>query len=155
MSDEVPKIPSIEERLAAVMATEAKSDAAEKLEEQERTLAYYELKQRLSSELGKLGRDFQILSTVEGLVAVKRVDAIHVKQYDDAAARCRADGKAVTTAVLLSFALPGVVVPDASTFRQWVLGTKDRPGADGIATLAANAIQRLHGVLEVEVHGKP
>lgn len=146
--------PSIEERLAAVMAAEAKSDAAEKSEEQERTLAYYELKQRLSWELGKMGRDFHIFNTVEGLVAVKRVDAIHVKQYDDATVKCRADGKAVSTAILLAFSTPGVIVPEPATYRTWVLGTKDRPGADGIAVLAANAIQRLHGAVEVEVHGK-
>ena len=149
---------TIEERLAAVMLEEAKADAAAKLEEQERTLAYYETKQRLASTLGKYGRDFLLLSTVEGLCAVKRVDAIHVKQYDDACAKARAEGKAIGTGTLFAFAAPGVVEPDAATFRKWVMGdptgADKRPGADGIAALCANAIQRLHGVLEVEVHGK-
>lgn len=156
MSDETTTAASltVQERLAKVLVAEGEAEKKRVDDEAEMTLAYFELKSKLSAELGVQGRDFQIVNTVEGLVAVKRVDAIHMKRWDDAVARCVREGKATTTAMALQLAVPGVIHPDAATFQAWVLGTRERPGADGIAGLAVQAIQRLHGNVELEVQGK-
>jgi hypothetical protein len=146
--------PTIEERLKKIQEYEAAKDKERADKELLRGLEYAELKMRFEGELGEEGRDWSILSTVEGFVVVKRVDAIHVKQWDDAVTRFAKEGKGTPVAAMLAFTIPGVVHPEVKTYREWVLGTKERPGADGIAGLAAGAIQRLHGNVEKEVQGK-
>jgi len=145
---------TIEERYAAVIAYKTKADAESKARKAERDLSYFELEMRLAEEYGPLGDRFLMFSVPEGHVAVTRVDAIHVKQYDDARAKAAKEGKALTTGQMLAFAQPGIIHPDAETFRKWVLGTGPSPkelGADGIVAQAVECVQRLHRMYQEDM----
>lgn len=144
-----------EERLAAVRKARTDREASLVRAAEEREIQEGELEDKLSAELGIRGKDFEIIDAEHwGLIAVKRVNLLVTRAWDQACAKSAKSGGVPGVSDFLAYTLPGVVFPEPAKFKAMVLGTEESPGADGLATLAAGAIQALHANLKAGANQK-
>jgi hypothetical protein len=118
-------------------------DAANAIDAKKRELELGALRLKCCSELGQEGRNFAIVDTVEGPVAVTRVAAIVSKRFRDQTAK-----RDATPQDFIEFTTPGVVSPDKDTYKKWC------SDAEGIPIKVAGEILKLQGYLDEEKRAK-
>ncbi len=96
------------------------------------------------SSLGREGRDYAVVDTLEGVVVVQRVQAIVLKRWRESIS----GDKQPTVQKAFELVLPGIVSPEKETFKAWFKGT------DSIALKVAMVLLQLHGDIEKEAKGK-
>lgn len=124
---------TLDAELAEVEAGIAKLDEAREREAKKKALEVGRLRLKYATEL-KEGYDFAIVETGEGVVVVTRVSAIVSKRFRDSIS----GDKENTPQKSFEYSAPGVVHPDAETFKAW------HAKNDFVAITCANALTGLY-----------
>lgn len=135
---------TVEDELAELESELKKLDDARTAKIKALELEIAKLRLRFAKELGEEGRDFAVVPTGEGVVVVKRVSAIVSKRWRDAIM----SDKPLTTQNAFEYVAPGVIVPDAETFKAW------HQENDVVSTTVANELTRLYAAAEELRKGK-
>lgn len=138
------KVSSLDEELAEVEAQLAVLDKKTEEDNKKHKLEIGKLRLKYSSELGKEGKDFAIVDTVEGIVVVTRVPAIVSKRFRDSISGDKENSPQKS----YEYTAPGVVHPDKETYKRWC------DVADFIPVIVANALSTLHGIMDGEKRSK-
>jgi len=101
----------IKAKLAEALARREQREATAALDIQARQLNALEVEERYSETLGPRGRDWDLVSTIEGVVVLKVGPAVLFKRLRD--------GKA-SLDDLQAFVAGCLISPDAATFASWV-----------------------------------
>lgn len=143
-----PKEPSevekLQQKLAEARKRKEARETAQQLKDDAKELLILDLEEKFSAEYGERGKDFEIIDTIEGVIAIKRVDAIVVKQWDDGVAKLK-PGASISDDMMLRFTMPAIIYPDAQTYRKWVIGDERRPGATGVCADVCTTLRGIHG----------
>jgi hypothetical protein len=109
-----------------------------------RELEVKRLRVQYAKEIGREGRDFAVIDTLEGAVVVRRVQAIVLKRWHEAIS----GDKEVTAQKAFELVAPGIVVPDKETFKAWFIETPS------VALKVGNALLEIHGEVDKDKRSK-
>lgn len=139
-----PKGNPLDEELAEVEAQLAKLEEQREAEAKQHRIDLGKLRLKYSSELGREGKDWAIVDSIEGIVVITRVPAIVAKKFRDSIS----GEKENTPQKSYEYTAPGVVHPDKETYKHWC------EVADFIPVIVANTLTTLHGIVDGEKKGK-
>lgn len=131
---------STKERLVAARAAKEKKEVAAREAAEARELEVLELEVKLEAELGPRGAFFEIVSTLEGPIAVKLGEAVLHTRFQAA--------KDITDTVLHDYVFPNVVHPSKEKYLE-IVGR--RPA---LALRCASALATLYGLKANDDAGK-
>lgn len=131
-----------DEKRKKLLERRAERERQAEAEKHEREDLVLELEDRFSTPGMVRGRDFEIVETPEGVVAVKRVHGMAWSAWE----KYQHDLKGpILLDAMINHALGGLLFPLPEEFKLWCKGTDTRPGCEGVATAACAALNRLHG----------
>jgi len=143
------------QRLAKAVATLEDSERELREDAEDRVILAAELLVKYKAEIGKRGLDFEILDCgAQGIVAIKRVDAITMAKWDETSESFVKKGQPIPSGAWLNFTTPAILHPDAKVYRQMCVDTEQRPGASSLPIMIAGALKVLHGAFAKEVSTK-
>jgi hypothetical protein len=128
------KTKTVDEELAEAERELATLEEQREAEAKAHALEIAKLRLKYAKELGKEGYAFAIVETGEGVVVVERVSAIVSKRFRDSIS----GDKENTPQKSLEYTAPGVLVPDAATYKAWCARN------DFVAITVANALTGLY-----------
>ncbi|HEX8795452.1 MAG TPA: hypothetical protein VF765_31095 [Polyangiaceae bacterium] len=146
---DAPMVTEAKQRLRELRANKAKREEEEEREREARELEELELEERFSKELGKRGRDFEIVTMkwCEPIVLASKAEEGGFALYKRFM-KANAGDNDPTPEDMHSYVFPCVVHPSKERFAE--LESK----FPHIATRCANALIVLHGMKEKKDQGK-